>query len=162
MKAPLALVCLALLAGCATPYAPNGMPGGYSESQLAEDVFRVTFKGNGYTKLDQAEEMALLRSAEVVSEKGYSHFVLLDERVHVEQQTFTTPMQARTTGTLNSYGSTSYLNARTQYTGGQTFTSNHPMVVKMVKGFRGEPQGVSMAYSARFIIDSLGPKYKKP
>lgn len=155
------LLC-AVLTGCATAYAPSGMSGGYRESQLAEDVFKVTFQGNGYTKLDEVQEMALLRSAEVVSERGFTHFVMLDEQSHIEQKAFTTPIQARTTGTVSSYGTTSYVNARTQYTGGQTFTSNHPMVTNLVRAYKTAPQGEGLVYSARFIIDSLGPKYKKP
>lgn len=156
-----ALLC-AVLTGCATAYAPSGVTGGYRESQLAEDVFKVTFEGNEYTKLDAVQEMALLRAAEVVSASGFTHFVLLDERSHIEQRAFTTPMQSRTTATVNSYGSTSYVNTSTQYTGGQTFTSNYPMVTNLVRAFKTAPQSGGLVYSASFIIESLGPKYKKP
>ena len=48
------------------------MSGGFTESQLDTNVFRVTFKGNGYTSPDRAEDMALLRSAELALQHGFT------------------------------------------------------------------------------------------
>ena len=52
------------LTGCMTAYQPDGLTGGYSEVQLSENVWRVSFKGNGYTSRERAVDMALLRSAD--------------------------------------------------------------------------------------------------
>ena len=46
---PTVILSLALLAGCATPYQRMGALGGYQEEQLAPDIYRVAFFGNGYT-----------------------------------------------------------------------------------------------------------------
>ena len=54
-----------VLVACATAYQPQSFSGGFSETQLDKNVFRVSFKGNGYTNAERAEEMALLRSAEL-------------------------------------------------------------------------------------------------
>ena len=55
----------AALLGCATAYQPQGLSGGFTETQLAPDVWRVSFSGNGYTKGERAEDFAMLRSAEL-------------------------------------------------------------------------------------------------
>jgi len=39
-------VLIALLAGCATPYQHRGFTGGFSETQLDENVFQMRFNGN--------------------------------------------------------------------------------------------------------------------
>ena len=45
------IISLALLSGCATSYTKeNFFTGGFSDSQLAENVFRIDFAGNKYTK----------------------------------------------------------------------------------------------------------------
>src|SRR5258708_35613196 len=42
------LLVLSVLS-CATGYHAHGLSGGFSETQLDENVFQVSFKGNGYT-----------------------------------------------------------------------------------------------------------------
>ena len=47
---------------CATTYQSEGLTGGFSETQLDENIFRVTFYGNGYTGKERVTDFALLRS----------------------------------------------------------------------------------------------------
>ena len=73
----LILLALAFVTGCvATGYQPQGFRGGYSETQLGENVFRVDFAGNGFTSPARAADFALLRSAEVALEHGFRFFVV--------------------------------------------------------------------------------------
>jgi len=72
----LILFSLIFLSGCATSYHPTSFSGGYTETQLAENIWRVSFEGNGYTRQQRAEDFALLRCAEVTLEKGFTHFAL--------------------------------------------------------------------------------------
>ncbi|GIX25986.1 MAG: hypothetical protein KatS3mg122_3217 [Caldimonas sp.] len=75
----IAAISLAIfLGGCATTYQPEGFSGGFSETQLDTNVFRVSFRGNGYTRAERAEELALLRSAELTLKNGFTHFVVID------------------------------------------------------------------------------------
>lgn len=81
-KAAMVLGLLAL-AGCATPapYAPRG-PGdatGYTDRQIADNRWRVTFTGNSVTPRETVENNLLLRAAEVTLASGHSHF-LFDTR----------------------------------------------------------------------------------
>jgi hypothetical protein len=67
----------ATLAGCATPYQPNGMTGGFNQLQLKDDIWRVSFNGNGFTSHETAQTYWLYRCAELSIEKGYDGFELL-------------------------------------------------------------------------------------
>jgi hypothetical protein len=76
MILPLALA----LGGCATAYQPTGLEGGYEETQLAPDVYRVSFRGNAVTEPERAQDFALLRAAELTLQNGYTHFAVSSEQ----------------------------------------------------------------------------------
>jgi len=95
-----------LLAGCATTYQPKSFTGGYSETQLGENVFQVSFRGNGYTSRERASDFNLLRSAELTLERGFRYFVIVDSEKYATTGTYTTPAQSHTTG--SAYGSGNY------------------------------------------------------
>jgi len=71
----LAVLQVALL-GCATPYQPKGLLGGFTESQLKTNVFSVYFGGNGFASRQRCYDFALLRCAEIALENGYPFFVI--------------------------------------------------------------------------------------
>lgn len=85
MKTPLiafiALFGLASLGACATstPYAPSAEAGGYgfSEQQIENDRFRVTFRGNSLTSREQVENFLLYRAAELTLGNGYDYFQMV-------------------------------------------------------------------------------------
>ena len=83
-KLCLHVLALSILAGCATPYQPMGFLGGYSETQLDENVFHVSFDGNGFTSEEKASEYCLLRSAELALQHGVSHFLILSCLLHTK------------------------------------------------------------------------------
>lgn len=159
MRSILFFLTVTLVAGCATTYQPNGFSGGFSETQLDKNVFRVSFKGNGYTIREGVEEMALLRSAELALKNGYSHFAISDGRSRADYSAFTTPGQSSTTGTISTFGNRSYLNAQTRTTGGQTFTAAFPSTTNTIVCFNGKPEIEALVYDAQFLFNSLAPKY---
>lgn len=67
------------LAGCATAYQPQKITGGYTDFSLSETTYRVRFKGNNYTSRNKVEQFLLYRCAELTTQLGYDHFVLLNE-----------------------------------------------------------------------------------
>ena len=69
---------LMLICSCATPYRPLKNNTGYSETTIASNQFRITFRGNADTPLERAYDFAMLRSAEVSQEHGFLHFAVLD------------------------------------------------------------------------------------
>lgn len=80
---PVLILSLLALAGCATPapYAPRdpGQPTGYTDRQLSDNRWRVTFTGNSVTPRETVENDLLLRAAEVTLATGHGHF-LFDTR----------------------------------------------------------------------------------
>jgi len=147
------------LASCATPYAANGLLGGYSETALAEDVYRITFKGNAYTSAERVQDFALMRAAELTIEKGYSHFVLLDAASGGRPYSIVTPGQSTTTGTATAYGNTATYSGSTTYTPPVVYSMFKPETGLIIKLANGKPDSV-FSFDAAFLTRSMKEKYK--
>lgn len=82
------------LAGCttATPYQPAGQnraaAGGYTDEQLEQNRFRVTFSGNSTTSRDTVERYLLYRAAELTRQRGYDWFVMADRNTEKRSNTY--------------------------------------------------------------------------
>src|SRR6185436_16372959 len=78
MKQLAALALLLLAFGCATGYQSldEGITGGYTETRLAPDEWRLLVEGNGLTERRQVEQILLRRAAELTLEQGKRYFVL--------------------------------------------------------------------------------------
>jgi hypothetical protein len=66
-----------VLASCATPYADQGLLGGFDVKELRPDVSRVKFQGNGYATRGSVQVYWLYRCAELALEKGFAGFEIL-------------------------------------------------------------------------------------
>lgn len=84
------LVAVVLLVGCATPYQPVGVRGGYSERQVNERSYEVSFEGNGYTTKEAARRMAVRRAAELALHRGFAGFAISGSSVSSELQVLPT------------------------------------------------------------------------
>lgn len=153
MKYITCIFLLAMLSGCATSYQPHGWTGGYSTTQLADNAFKVTFSGNGYTTRGRAVDFALLRSAEVTLEHGFNYFAIIDGQSYSSQSAYTTP--TTTYGSAYAYGNTAYGSATTY--GGQTFVISKPSTSNMIVCFKKKPKG--FVFNAHFVAHSLRQKY---
>jgi hypothetical protein len=135
---------LALLAACTTPYQPMSAFGGYHEIQLAPDIYRVMFFGNGYTNSELAVEYALRRCAELTAQNGYRYFGILAVNDFSAQSSFTIPGSAYTTGNLqvNQFGNTAFgtYTGHTFITPAQTVQFNFPRPVITIKMFNAQVQ----------------------
>jgi hypothetical protein len=83
LRCPLTLAALALLGGCVaprpTPYQPLQVDGGgYEETRLQENMYRVSFRGNRYTSEQDVIDFLYLRCAELTLAAGYSHFEVVE------------------------------------------------------------------------------------
>jgi len=157
----IALISLMItLAGCASRYKAEGWGGGFSETQLATNVFRVSFRGNGNTDPERAEDFALLRSAELTLKTGFTHFVIIDSQSREKRSTYTAPTHSYTTANATAYGNSAYGTANTTTYGGQTFNSSEPSTVNTIYMIKGKPDIQGLVYDAQFLCNSLGSKYK--
>lgn len=78
------------LTSCAspTPYQPiasaSATQGGYSETQIAPDLWRVTFAGNTLTSRERVEGYLLYRAAELTLERGEDWFEIVGRETERE------------------------------------------------------------------------------
>lgn len=151
-------VALILIQGCATAYKSSGLMGGYSETQLDENVFRVSFRGNGYTSYERAADFTLMRCAELTMQSRYKYFVIIDANSYTSNSTYTTPITSNTTASVNSYGNYAYGTATTTTTGGQTYLISKPSAVNMIVCFKEKPTS-GFSYNAEFIFKNIAKKY---
>ena len=92
-----ALAAATLLSACATPtpYRPAMGSGfnrtGFSDQQIEQNRFRVSFAGNSYTSRETVERYLLFRAAQLTLESGGDYFILADRDTDKQTRTYTTP-----------------------------------------------------------------------
>lgn len=148
MKKLLVLAIAILISGCATGYQKSGFGGGFNETQLSENVWKVHFRGNAKTSMERATDFCLLRSAELTLENGYKYFAIINEESDTKSSAFTTPQSSYT----NAYGYTTF-------SGGQTFTANKPRTQNTIFMLKEKTDKAGMVFEAQFIVQSLRNKY---
>jgi len=148
-----------MIMGCATKYQPHGFTGGYSETHLQENMFRVSFSGNEYSGRNRVADFTLLRSAELSLSNGYEYFVIIDEEKHTTTSSYTTPTTYNTTSNANVYGNSIHGNSTTTSYGGQTYHTSKPSASNTILCFKDKPES-GLSYNATFIIQSISKKYK--
>jgi hypothetical protein len=79
----------------ATPYRPatgsGTMRTGYSDQQIENNRFRVSFAGNSITSRETVERYLLFRAAELTVQNGDDYFVLADRDTEKKTRTYATP-----------------------------------------------------------------------
>jgi hypothetical protein len=118
---------------CATAYQPHGLSGGYSETQLGENVFRVAFEGNGYTSVVRAADLALLRSADVALEHGYGYFIMASD----------SSVATASGGSVKGSG----------------VVTSQPSTINTVVCFKERPAGAALVYEAKTVRAALRARY---
>jgi len=166
-----AAMALLLVFGCSTPYKSNGLMGGFSETQLDENVFRVSFRGNGFTNPERAADLSLLRAAELARNNGYSYFIIVDSQSYSKYSAVTTPTTTTTTAQINTVGTgnisgnnvnfnaNSIGSATTHTYGGQTFIISKPTTTNTIVCFKEKPEINGLIYKVDFLMQSLTQKY---
>lgn len=104
-----------LLTACATGYQNSGFTGGFKDTQLAPDVFRVSFAGNGFTSSDRVQDFALFRAAELTLANDARYFAVMSSADQSRTDTHVTPGSSHTTGTISTYANTGYYYGTTTY-----------------------------------------------
>jgi hypothetical protein len=144
---------------CATKYQSVGFTGGFSETQLSNDIFNVSFKGNGYTSREKASDFALLRSAELTLNNGYQYFIILNSEKYIDHSSYTSLKTYDTTYQANTYGNQTYGTAHTTSSGGDTTHYYKPSANNTIKCFKDKPNINTVIYEVEFILKSIKTKY---
>lgn len=97
MKNIILTVFIVALAGCNTSQYQSYQSGiGYQSESRTENIYRVSYTGTRTTKIDKVNDFAMLRSAELTLEKGYSHFAIISAENNENAAQNKTDMSART------------------------------------------------------------------
>jgi hypothetical protein len=149
-------VCLAALAGCATPYQGMGFLGGVEAQQMTKDTFRIIARGNGYTASTTVQDYAILKAAETTRQAGGTHFAITNASDASSVGHVTTPGHA----TTSVVGRTAY----TTYTPGMVHQFVRPgqdVYIRIITVPHGQrpPPGV---FSTEEIIQYVGSRVKRP
>lgn len=147
-----------LLTACATEYQSSGFTGGFNDTQLAPDVFRVSFSGNGFTSSDRVQDFALLRAAELTLANDARYFAMISSADQSRTDTYVTPGSSQTTGTVSAYGNTGYYSGTTTYSPPQVHTYYKPGVGMLIRIFQTKPES-DFVFDASFIANSIRTKY---
>jgi hypothetical protein len=151
----LGVAALGMLAGCGqpTPYQPAVDGYGYSEQQIEENRYRVSFAGNHLTPADTVQNYWLYRMAELTLDRGFDYFIVVDRG-----------LDRSTTYQGTSTLSPGYITEDGDYVGGTGFSSYsaHPSdrytAYADVVMFEGEkPADDVNAYDARSVLRQLDP-----
>jgi len=137
------LLLLSLVAvvvgGCATEYQARGFTGGFTETQVAENVWTIRFAGNGYTGAGQVRDFALLRASEVTLQNGYRYFVVQEQENSAQTDV----------GSL----------AGNAYVAPQVYSVHKAGAERTIVCYKEKPQAASIVYDAEFLSKSLREKY---
>lgn len=164
------------LAACetATPYQPlaagNKTSGGYSDTQIEANRFKVSFSGNDLTSRETVERYLLLRAAELTLSQGDDWFEAVDRSTDRKTEVFTEP------GPIGcSYGPGwcgGYWGARWSYyrRGAWGYwdplyrapldvheISQYTASAEIVMGKGDKPAGNVRAFNAREVLQHLSP-----
>ncbi len=172
MRNILVILALVLLVGCATPYERNSFNGGFSDTQISANMFKVYFEGNSNTSAERASDFLLLRSAELTLREGYKYFTVQDKKEIVEKDSFTTPIRVRTKGKthristldttdedLQTLDTLAHGRSDIRISGGKTYLIEKPRSSQTITCYKAKPKG-GFAYDAGFLSNSLRVKYE--
>ena len=149
-RALLAGALLALvLGGCATAYQPEGATGGYKEVRLADDTYRVSFAGNGYTSRPVVLKYFLYRCAQLTLQHGYTYFEVFSARHAALRGPVEAPRFMRASYTVPTY---TYIPAG---------TVTRYSATGVIRMYRKDMMIVdSNLFDARDVMATLGPEIR--
>jgi hypothetical protein len=167
-----------------TPYQPkikgSATSGGYSETRIEPDRWRVDFAGNSMTSRERVEGYLLFRAAELTLQNGYDWFSIVDRhtdansRTYVEPDPLYNPWYGRGFGywrpswrfrgrgfgwrTWDPYFGDPFWSDRYDVQTIQNFEASAEIVTH--KG--AKPADDPRAFDARAVVDNLKPKIQYP
>jgi len=148
MKHPFVLFLAFVFCSGATPYKSHGIAGGHSDTARAPDVYRISFRGNGYTSRERAQDFAVLRAADLTLSHGYRYFAVVNETQGGSSGMINTPGYSYTSGSPVTAGNYAFGNAHTAYVPGVSIPIYFPESGLLVRCFRERPEGFLFAFDA--------------
>jgi hypothetical protein len=155
----IALTLVGLLStACVTGYQSKGFNGGFQDTQLAPDVFRVSFSGNSLTSNDRVQDFAMLRAAELTLANDSQYFAVISSEDQSRTDTHMTYGSSQSVGIASGRGKTRSYSGVTSYSQPQVHTSYKPGVGLLIRTFQVKPES-DLVFEANFIASSIRTKY---
>ena len=138
-----------------------GFAGGFDETRLGENIWRVNSRGNAFASKDLIANMVMMRSADLAFQNGFSHFAFASGSTSSKTGVIYNPGTTYTTGTINTYGNSATYSGTTNTYGSSLTYYSKPRAENTVVMFRAKPKDFNgVVYEASFICRSLGKKLK--
>lgn len=174
-----------------TPYRPIDGPGryatGFTDRQIESNRFMVTFAGNSVTTRERVERYLLFRAAEVSLQNGFDWFTLVNRDTERKTDTYVDrPFGGGFGGGFGGYGhwgpGWGYWGPSWRYSrvgfgwggwggyGADPFFDNYQVrqidryeaQAEIQTGRGPKPSGDRYAFTAREVVDRLGPTIEYP
>jgi hypothetical protein len=151
----LILLSMVSLVGCATDYK-QAMPvlGGYRDTKIADDLYRVQFDANEYTNEEREADFAMLRAADVTLQHGYSYFAV------VKEDPFTKLDIETRVGGPDATGQNVKYPERTQYHSDHRIFATRRKEGFLIRTFKEEPDIKGKIFDAASLSRVIREKYK--
>jgi len=127
----LGLLILFALSGCTTITGRYFQPM-VQERQIQNDVFMVNCTGTVFTSSQEAQEMALYRSAELCLNNGFRYFVITDKSTNIQTHVSSTPDMV--------------------FGGQEVRSSSNPVVNLTIKCYKEKPTELKDFFDAEQIL----------
>ena len=104
------------LTACATAYKSNSFfnDGGFSETELQENIFKVSFRGNEFTKKDKVVDFTMLRAAEICSSRNMKYMIISNTSIeNISTGYLPATINSNSYGMVNNYGNNSRYSSST-------------------------------------------------
>lgn len=150
-----AMVTALAVSACATKYQDMGFTGGVAAHQMANDLYRIEARGNGYTGRNVVQDYMLLKAAETTKSTGHTHFTVVDQGDASSTAAMVTPGSAQT----NFIGRSAYT-TYTPATVTPIFKPGADAYIKVLTVPNGQ-QPPAGAISADEIIQFVGSRVKR-
>ena len=154
MRIKLLIFFTIFFTGCSTTYQSQGLSGGFTETALRSDFYKVTFAGNGFTSSDKTYDFAILRAAEIALKSNYSYMLITDSNNKITSTT-----TGGNTYVPSAYNQSGFAKGFAAGSGSMyPITVNKPsttIYVRFLKNSDNNPQILDV----EFIINTVKSKY---
>jgi len=161
----------------ATPYQPlatgTAQSGGYSETKVEQDRYRITFTGNSLTSRDVVENYLLHRAAELTLAQGKDWFMMADRGLAKSVQKIILPdpmMRSHmwrptllvSRGVVVGYAYPFMDDMAWRMRSEEQTIEKYEAYCEIILGTGPKPINDLKAFDAKQVIENLGPKLVRP
>jgi hypothetical protein len=152
LNIPFLLSAALLVASCQTQYQEGNFSGGVQAQKIANDTYRISGSGNGYTSAATIQDYVLLKASETALANGKTHFVSLSsaDRTRTDRNS--------TAATITNYGNSLYVNPGYSY---DVVKPGQDTIIKIFTPSSNSNLPYS-AYNAQEVFNAINPRVERP